>query len=139
MIPTTIYPAESLIARGEEQTAQALHIVTYFRECIGFGVLASLGARKLRAVPGVDKMGGLLFLATILPMTDNGRGSNAHPMAVMVSLTVADLIDVDVREVANGREHARIAEITIGDLGAVLLALDYDGDTVLNPRYWSGF
>ncbi|GAB3597382.1 hypothetical protein CFAEC_13825 (plasmid) [Corynebacterium faecale] len=57
-------------------------------------------------------------------------------MAVMVSLTPADEIDVEVREIARKTEHARIEGIYIDQLARAALAIDYDGPTALNPRYW---
>ncbi|WP_420181294.1 hypothetical protein [Paenarthrobacter sp. TA1.8] len=54
----------------------------------------------------------------------------------MVSLTPADEIDVEVREIARTTKHAHIEGIYIDQLARAALAIDYDGPTALNPRYW---
>ncbi|RGE19070.1 hypothetical protein [Leucobacter sp. wl10] len=131
------FTAAELFTDDPEVRERAAHIGNYFRQALGPGILFSLGARELRAVPGTDQMGGLMFIASILPMTQRGRGQAARRMAVMISLTALDLIDVEVRVLRTGSVHAKIDEITIDRLGHAVLALDYDGDTVLNPRYWN--
>lgn len=54
----------------------------------------------------------------------------------MISFTPADEIDVHVLEHARGTDHTRLNGIYIDKLNAALIALDYDGLTPLNPRYW---
>ena len=130
------FPAAQLVPVDDIERDDAQRIADYFRKAIQPGVFWSLGSTHLTAVPGVDRQGGLLFTARILPMTKTGRGTAARKMQVMVSLTTADLIDIDVLEIASKKEHARIREISIDQLNAALLALDYNGDQVLNPRYW---
>ncbi|MBS1673150.1 MAG: hypothetical protein JSS74_04215 [Actinobacteria bacterium] len=102
------------------------------------GVLWSLGATNLGAVPGTHGLGGLLFIARILPLTANGRGEAARRMAVMVSVTPGDLLDIDVRQLTGDRrEHATTRDLYLDQLQRALLALDYDGREPFNPRYWT--
>jgi hypothetical protein len=109
-----------------------------FRQALGAGVLMSLGATQLAAVPGRFDRGGLLFTARILPFTRNGdRSEAARNMAVLISTTPLDEIQVEVREYARGIEHAKIEGVYIDQLARAVLALDYDGPEVLNPRYWT--
>lgn len=117
--------------REHQQTAET------FRRAATVGALMSLGATTLRAVPGTHQLGGLMFTARILPLTRTGRGEAPRRMSVMVSLTGADLIDIDVRYLSGGREHATIREVYIDQLQRALLALDYDGPEPLNPAYWT--
>ncbi|QUY63938.1 hypothetical protein [Gulosibacter molinativorax] len=108
-----------------------------FRQAIGPGVLMSLGATRLTAVPGRFDRGGLMFTARILPFTRTGdRYAAARNMAVLISTTPLDEIDVEVREYARGIEHAKIEGVYIDQLARAVLALDYDGPEPLNPRYW---
>lgn len=131
------FPAEHLVPATVDDAADHGRIANYFRDVIDLGVLFALGATDLRAVPGPDQMGGLLFDARILPfVTDGTRGESARVMSVMVSLTTADAIDVDVRHRARGTEHATAHGIYIDQLNKCLLALDYDGRTAFNPRYF---
>lgn len=124
---------------AEHLTADADQAATgnAFLAAIERGVLWSLGARKLATVAGIHQLGGLLFLASILPMTKTGRGTRARTMAVMISLTGTDTIDIHVREITSGRDHAKIEDIYIDQLSRAILALDFDGATPLNPRYWN--
>ena len=108
-----------------------------FRQAISVGVFMSLGASELAAVPGRYDRGGLLFTARILPFTKTGeRFENARRMAVLVSVSPLDEIEIEVREYARGTQHAKIERVYIDQLSQALLALDYDGPEILNPRYW---
>lgn len=128
------YSQEAVFGPTEEHKFTA----DQFRQVLGGGVLGSLGATDLVAVPGTHQCGGLMFTARVLPMAKGGkRGTQPRKMAVMVSLTAADEIDLEVREVARGTEHAKIEGIYIDNLGRAALAVDYDGREVLNPRYWT--
>lgn len=133
------FPNEALILDANGPTEEFMHqTANQFRLVIGNGVFWSLGAEKLMAVPGVHQLGALTFTARILPMKSDGtRAERPRLMAVMISLTGRDSIDIEVREFANGRTHARIEDIYIDQLAQAILALDYNGDEVLNPRYWS--
>lgn len=127
------YPEKAVFGATEEH----LRTANDLRRAIGLGVLGSLGATGLAAVPGSHQCGGLMFTARVLPLTKSGaRGTQPRKMAVMVSLTPADEIDVEVREIARKTKHAQIEGIYIDQLTRVALAIDYDGPMALNPRYW---
>jgi len=85
----------------------------------------------------MHQLGGLVFTARILPMTLTGRGQAPRRMLVMISSTPADTIDVDVRQITTGANHATAHGLGIDQLQSVLLALDYNGRDVFNPRYWN--
>lgn len=108
-----------------------------FRTATGIGVLAFLGATNLLSVPGEHELGGLAFIARILPFTKAGdRTERPVRMGVLISVTAVDEIDIRVRKYTNHDEHALIQGIYIDQLAAALLALDYNGPEILNPRYW---
>lgn len=108
-----------------------------FRQALGIGVLGSLGASDLTTVPGAHQCGGLMFTARVLPIAKSGaRGTRPRKMAIMISLTAADEIDIEAREIARGAEHVKIEGIYIDQLQRAALAIDYNGPEVLNPRYW---
>lgn len=131
----TAYPGSAVYAERNQRN-NYLQVAQTFREAIGLGALMSLGASNAVAVPGANQLGGLLFTARILPMTKKGRGQVARRMAVMVSLSANDLIDVQVVEIASGKVHFQEDDLYISMLERVLLALDWDGDEVANPRLW---
>lgn len=126
----TLSPAHGTDQDRVKDTARA------FQAAIQIGVLMSLGATDLGAVAGAHQLGGLLFTARILPLRHGSRRERAARMGVMISINGVDTIDIRVLEYASGREHTRIDGIYIDQLNAALLALDYDGPTPLNPRYW---
>ena len=98
----------------------------------------SLGAERLATLPGIvpgryDR-GGLLFTARILPFTRTGdRYAAARNMAVLVSTTPLDEIEIEVREYARGIEHAKIEGVYIDQLARVLLAA---GDLEAADRFF---
>ncbi|AWY06704.1 hypothetical protein SEA_ZETA1847_70 [Microbacterium phage Zeta1847] len=111
-------------------TATIAHTI---REQITTGALMALGARELIATES-----GLRFTASILPFTKSGaRGTRARAMRVEVTLNGLDYYDVVVSYA--GRDYSTV-EHYAGDnidafsLARILLALDYDGPTALNPR-----
>lgn len=127
------YPEKAVFGATKEHR----HTANDLRRAIGPGVLGSLGATDLATVPGSHQCGGLMFTARVLPLTKSGaRGTQPRKRAVMVSLTPADEINVEVREIARKTKHAHIEGIYIDQLARAVLAIDYDGPTALNPRYW---
>lgn len=103
------------------------------------GVLMSLGASSLGRMT-VEGLPCLMFIARILPFNKNGaRRSRAVKMAVHIALDPSDTYTVFVHHLTKGErvEHARIEGVYADDLNHVLLALDFDGPTALNPRLWS--
>ena len=143
-ITTAIKAAEafgrdSIIATGMSADDQADMRTTAdaFRQAVGMGGFMTLGVSGMATVPGAHRMGGLLFIARVLPMTKTGdRAEGARLMFVLVSLTPADEIDIEVRHLSNGAKHAEARGIYIDQVQAFALALDYNGREVLNPRYW---
>ena len=82
----------------------------------------------------------LIFQARILPFKKNGERAEApRVMYVVVSLTPNDTYEITVSYYASHSEpradHFHATDVYAEDLSRTLLALDYDGDTVLNPRY----
>lgn len=128
-------------------TAEYLNeIASTIRQQITGGVLMSLGARDFRygAIPNAYGSPSLIFNATILPMTKNGkRGTAPRTMQVIVSLNAMDYYDIRVTYPQRGDKyglkdpvvHYEAKDIDVSTLAPLMLSLDYDGDTVTNPRY----
>lgn len=113
------------------------------RQQITMGALMSLGARDFSHGTR-DGQTYLAFAATVLPFTKSGnRATAARAMTVTVTLTPADLYDITVTYPQRGdryglktpETHYTAEGIYADQLPRLLLALDYDGETVLNPRY----
>lgn len=134
------FPHEQLLAAPDataEDRETYRNTGNQLAAAIDRGVFWSLGASEIAAIPGTYERGGLVFTARIRAIRDGVRLDRASLMAVMVSLNGADLIDVTVRELARGTDHTTINDLYIDQVGRALLALDYDGNEALNPRYWS--
>lgn len=108
-------------------------------------ILMSLGAHQMGCTgtrPGEPDhyAPGLTFLAKILAFRKDGtRGSTARIMRITITLNSADLYDIDVRyaarrSVVGDSIHFQRINVPVGVLNILLLALDYDGPEVLNPR-----
>lgn len=122
-----------------------------FQRQITNGVLMSLGAHNfvhgnITATEDSTPLPSLAFNARILPMTKSGaRGSAPRTMRVVVSLNGADLYDVHVSYRQRGDRyglkprvvHHEATDVYADELPRLLLALDYDGATVLNPRHYA--
>lgn len=118
------------------------------RQQIEGGVLMALGGHDFRygrvcAFREAPALPSLIFNARILPMTKAGKRSTApRTMQVVVSLNGADLYDVRVTYHQRGDRygakpsvvHYEADDVYAEDLSRLLLSLDYDGDTVTNPR-----
>lgn len=130
------FPTEAITAADPLDILHNTMTGRTFRAAIGEGALMSVGAHQVANVPGRYQLGGLVFLARILPMTKTGRSEQPSIMGVLVSLTPADEIDIEVIRASNNQEHATILSVYIDQLDRLILALDYDGPEVLNPRYW---
>ena len=129
-----IYDQLAVCGPSEERHTTAIQL----RQALGLGVLGSLGASDLTAVPGTHQRGGLLLTARVLPMAKRGtRGTQPRKMGIMISLTPADEIEIEAREIARCTEHAKIKGIGIEQLQRAALAIDHDGPEALNPRYWT--
>ena len=100
-----------------------------------FGIYGSLGATDRTIVGGEHRLGGLRFTARILPFNKDGeRSYRPTKMNVEISLNPRDLIDVKVTRQKDGVVHYEGTDFFIDQLPGVIYALDYDGDTPLNPR-----
>lgn len=124
-------------------------IASTIRQQITGGVLMSLGARDFRygniaPANGGEPLPSLIFNATIRPMTKSGkRGTTPRTMQVTVSLNFMDYYDVRVTYNQRGDKygfqdpvvHFEAKDIDVSTLASLMLSLDYDGDTVTNPRY----
>lgn len=130
---------------GSVERAQYLsQVASTIREQINTGSLMALGAHELRPLDFIADdasapLPSLAFKARILPFTKSGhRSTAARVMQVVVSLNAADLYDVLV--IYKGRDGQKVVHYESSDVDAMklswlLLALDFDGDSVLNPRY----
>lgn len=96
-------------------------------------VLMSLGASDFG-----HSYKALSFAARILPITKAGRGSRARVMTVEIELEAGDTYLVRVTYFKSGvREvHFNQSGVYADQLSRILLALDFDGKQVTNPRYW---
>jgi len=126
----------------------AREIAATIVEQIGRGTLMSLGGHNLThgmiaTTADAPALPSLSFDARILPMTKGGhRGSTPRIMRVVVGLNGADYYDVHVSYPQRGDTfgqkprtvHYEADDVDAGSLSRLLLALDYDGTAVLNPR-----
>lgn len=121
---------ETVTGRQAQRVAMTIH------SQIQRGIFWSLGASDMHAT--VEGEGGLGFTARILPMKrSGGRASAARRMLVQITLNGWDYYDVSVSYLERGQEvtHYSTTNVDCEQLGRLLLALDYDGQEVLNPRY----
>ena len=127
-------------------STETREIASTIRQQITPGVLMSLGAHDIGAAHLAHKQGGprlpsLVFRALILPFNKNGeRSERARKMYVIVSLTPADTYEITVTYNSNAQgsgrtDHYHATDVYAEDLSRIMLSLDYDGDTVTNPRY----
>lgn len=123
-------------------------VANTIRSQIEVGVFMSLGAHNLRhgsiaASKDAPALPSLIFNARILPFNKKGtRSGMPRVMQVVISLNAADYYDITVTHNQHGDRyglkepvtHFSAQDVDCGNLSRVLLALDYDGDEVLNPR-----
>lgn len=116
---------------------QAIEVARTIHSQIDPMVLMSLGAGRCGYAR--TRNGALAFQARILPFKKDGtRSERPRIMSVMIALNGDDYYDVKVRMQDNqGRvqTHFEQGGVDAFSLSRLLLALDYDGDEVLNPRY----
>lgn len=123
-------------------STETREIAATIRSQIGPSVLMSLGAHDLGCGTIAHQKGQrglptMAFKARILPFTKTGkRGATPRNMHVVISLDSNDTYVVTVAYQNRGErvDHFHTADVYAEDLPRLLLALDYDGDTVLNPR-----
>lgn len=132
-------------ARTEE-----LKIARSIREHVGMGALFAVAARNFRSgdiapTPGATPLRSLVFNTTILPMTKAGKRSTApRTMQAVVSRNATGLHDVRVTYHQRGDKeglkapvvHYEATNVPAESLEVLVLSLDYDGETVTNPRYY---
>jgi len=122
------------------RAARVAELAATIKRQIGPGTLMSLGAHDFRAAAPVThtEQGGLDFAVRVLPFRADGtRGTAPRIMRCRVTLTGAD--DYTIRVAYLGRSRAIVTHyegdlVYADQLPRLLLALDYDGPTVLNPR-----
>ena len=103
------------------------------RNRIEHGVFMSLGARNLR-----DGDDSLTFDASLLPFNDSGiRCDRPRMMTVTVIEHSVGTFGVYVSYESRGVTvtHFQSDRIPVARLNRTLLALDFDGDQPLNPRF----
>ncbi|MGP5652603.1 hypothetical protein [Glutamicibacter arilaitensis] len=107
------------------------------RQQVEIGIFMSLGAHEFAALTSEGREIGLTFKARILPFTKAGKRSpRPRIMRVTVELNHLDYYDVRVLYAARGQfiAHYESSSIDAEQLSRILLALDYDGQEVLNTR-----
>jgi len=114
-----------------------MSIATTIRQQIGLGSLMSLGMHQPAALTANSEEVGFTFLARILPFTKSGRrGASPRVMRVCITVNGSDLYDVEVTYIARRQSVTHYEAVNVGAerISTLILALDYDGDQVLNPR-----
>jgi hypothetical protein len=97
----------------------------------------SLGAHNLASVLNEGEIEGLTFRARILPFRKDGtRSEKPRIMQVIITHNALDYYDARViytsaREILT---HYETSNIDAEQLPRIMLALDYDGATALNPQ-----
>lgn len=119
---------------------QLVTVSNVIRRQIGISSLMTLGAHDLRTIVENDREIGLQFTARILPFTRFGlgpRGERPRLMTVRISLNSLNFYELSVTYSNRGSiyTHYSANSIDAETLRSTLLALDFDGETVLNPRY----
>ena len=112
----------------------ALAVANAAKAQIGIPGLMVVGASDL-AVIREDAL-GLTFRARIHPFTKTGkRAGQARVMRVSVVINGMDYWDVKVQR-SDGEMHFIAEDVAANELQRLMLALDYDGQEVVNPKYW---
>lgn len=115
-------------------------VASIIKQQIPMGVFWSLGADPKMFHTVIEGKPGLLFHARILPFNADGhRSVRPVKMSVAVLLEPSDTYQIIAYYRRGGKviDHARTSGVYADGLQHVLLALDYDGETPLNPRLWS--
>lgn len=118
---------------GMNEIKYASQIANEIKSQWTLGGLMTLGAREFTFV--LQGLGNLIFKASILPMKkDNERADKPQGMMIVTELTVMDDYKVYVID-TKGQVHYEQTGLYFDDLQRLALALDYNGEEVLNPRY----
>ena len=120
-------------------TQEVANVATTIHQQINIRTLMSLGATELHPTLEQSKTyrPGLAFTARILPFTRDGeRGTRPRRMKVSITLDPSDTYTVAVTWTHGGKHHTHFLRsgVYADQLDTLLLALDYDGDTAVNPR-----
>lgn len=129
-------PAPEPAAAAPRDTV-ASEVATTIKRQITPGSLMAVGAHDFRNTRTNEGSPALIFKARILPMKADGtRASQPRIMHVLIAL-IADEYLVRVTYIKNGKlvTHFERDRVYADQLPYLILALDFDGDTVLNPRY----
>lgn len=100
---------------------------TIKQQCTVMG-LATVGAHNFKALQN-----GLSFSARLHPFINGKRSHHPIIMTVTITITWQDLYDVRVEY--DDTLHFSGCDYYFDQLPRLLLALDYDGEEVLNPAY----
>ena len=114
-----------------------MNVADTIRQQVGLGIFMSLGAHEFARLTSEGREIGLTFKARILPFTKAGtRSPRPRIMRVTVELNHLDYYDVRVLYTARGQliAHYESSNIDAWQLSRISLALDYDGQEVLNAR-----
>lgn len=123
-----------------EQTEQTRQIAATIRKQITGGVLMSLAARGFGFATGAATRSGnpgLIFVATVLPFTQNGtRAARPRTMVAEVTLNSGDLYDIVVYYRQRGDRyglgepviHEQHTDVPAEALARVMLSIDSDND-----------
>lgn len=118
--------------------ARAAEVAATIKRQIDRNVLASLGAHDFLSTCMDGGSPALAFRARILRMKADGtRSTQVRNMHVLIWLTDRDDYGIRVSFIERFQlvKHYEASGIYADRLSRLLLALDFDGDTVLNPRY----
>lgn len=118
---------------GIEETEQVQYVAGSIKQQWTVYGLMTLGAHNIKAFN--EGFGGLIFEANILPFDKNGvRGEKPQSMLVMTEYTPSD--DYTIYVINNkGSVHFKKDNVYFPELQMLALALDYNGQEILNPRY----
>lgn len=115
----------------------AKEVANTIRKQIGVAGFMTLGTSDL-CYTVADGKPGLMFHARVLPFLKSGeRGARVRIVGVTVLLNALDTYDVTVKYFTGGEWviHYQQEGVYADQLTKLMLALDYDGPEVLNPRY----
>ena len=117
---------------------RAIHTADAILSQIEQGALWTLGAEPKRITIDDDDRPVLAFSCRILPFKADGtRATRAVEMTLTITLDWTDeyILEVFYKRDGEKVEHFKRDRVTCFDLSRLFLALDFDGDTALNPRY----
>ena len=101
-------------------------------------LLMTLGASNPRFLDEGWGRGAIAYDVRILPFDDKGSRSRvAKTMELTIIVTALDALDIEVSYDRNGERviHYSAEEVFITEVPGLMLGLDWDGPTAVNPRY----